>query len=195
MTIHCSLHNGSSHLNRRLRLFCGFVAIQFPLFAGRGGKCIYPTSSGKFPDEISDNFKFSKRGVVAMANSGPNTNGRHVACRPPREALHISPLSIFVEVTGAASQSISQSSAAHIRMVLLCSQFFVSYAKAPHLNGALRGSEPLCLAAQTLHVPLITYSASSDACACDPVCVQVSTLSWGRSLMGKTHSTRWKRFL
>lgn len=43
---------------------------------GRGGKSIYPTANGKFPDEISDNFKFAKRGVVAMANSGPNTNGR-----------------------------------------------------------------------------------------------------------------------
>lgn len=147
MTIHCSLHNGSSLLYRKLRLYCGLVAILFPLSAGRGGKCIYPTSSGKFPDEISDNFKFSKRGVVAMANSGPNTNGRHVACRPSLDALHISPLTIFVEVTGSASQPIIQSSAANIRMVLLCSQFFVSYAKAPHLNGALRGSEPLCLAA------------------------------------------------
>mmetsp|Transcript_11725 Transcript_11725/g.35173 ORF Transcript_11725/g.35173 Transcript_11725/m.35173 type:complete len:164 (+) Transcript_11725:226-717(+) len=61
-----------------------------PTGSGRGGKSIYPTANGKFSDEISDNFKFAKRGVVAMANSGPNTNG---------------------------------------------SQFFIVYAKAPHLNG------------------------------------------------------------
>lgn len=61
-----------------------------PTGTGRGGKSIFPTADGKFADEISDNFKFAKRGVVAMANSGLNTNG---------------------------------------------SQFFIAYAKAPHLNG------------------------------------------------------------
>ena len=45
---------------------------------GKGGKSIFPTANGKFADEIIDhaNLKHSKRGVVSMANSGPNTNGR-----------------------------------------------------------------------------------------------------------------------
>jgi cyclophilin family peptidyl-prolyl cis-trans isomerase len=46
-----------------------------PTGTGKGGKSIYATPNGKFPDEISDALKHSKRGVVSMANSGPNTNG------------------------------------------------------------------------------------------------------------------------
>ena len=61
-----------------------------PTGSGRGGKSIYPTPNGKFADEINENLKHTKRGIVSMANSGPNTNG---------------------------------------------SQFFVTYSKAPHLNG------------------------------------------------------------
>ena len=46
---------------------------------GKGGKSIFGTPNGKFPDEIFDhaNLKHSKRGVVSMANSGLNTNGRY----------------------------------------------------------------------------------------------------------------------
>ncbi|CAK0785817.1 hypothetical protein CVIRNUC_009029 [Coccomyxa viridis] len=48
-----------------------------PTGTGKGGKSIFPTANGKFADEIIDhaNLKHSKRGVVSMANSGPNTNG------------------------------------------------------------------------------------------------------------------------
>ncbi|KAK9802024.1 hypothetical protein WJX73_002799 [Symbiochloris irregularis] len=46
-----------------------------PTGTGKGGKSIYATANGKFGDEIRDTLKHSKRGVVSMANSGPNTNG------------------------------------------------------------------------------------------------------------------------
>ena len=46
-----------------------------PTGTGKGGKSIFPTPNGKFPDEITDTLKHTKRGIVSMANSGPNTNG------------------------------------------------------------------------------------------------------------------------
>lgn len=42
-----------------------------PTNTGKGGDSIY----GKpFKDEIVDSLKHDKRGIVSMANSGPNTN-------------------------------------------------------------------------------------------------------------------------
>ena len=58
-----------------------------PTGTGRGGQSIW---GGKFPDEIRDNLKHTNRGILSMANSGPNANN---------------------------------------------SQFFITYTKAPHLNG------------------------------------------------------------
>eukprot|EP00850_Spirogloea_muscicola_P025439 SM003100S12260 [mRNA] locus=s3100:5:1336:- [translate_table: standard] len=58
-----------------------------PTGTGRGGTSIW---SRKFNDEIREALKHTARGILSMANSGPNTNG---------------------------------------------SQFFISYAKQPHLNG------------------------------------------------------------
>lgn len=56
-----------------------------PTGSGRGGKSIYPTANGKFEDEIRENLKFAKRGALAMANSGKNTNGSQVyLCAAPR---------------------------------------------------------------------------------------------------------------
>jgi peptidyl-prolyl cis-trans isomerase-like 3 len=46
-----------------------------PTGTGKGGRSIYDTPSGKFPDEIVPALKHARRGVVSMANSGPNTNG------------------------------------------------------------------------------------------------------------------------
>ncbi|GFS39932.1 cyclophilin-like peptidyl-prolyl cis-trans isomerase family protein [Actinidia rufa] len=58
-----------------------------PTGTGKGGTSIW---GKKFNDEIRESLKHNARGVLAMANSGPNTNG---------------------------------------------SQFFIIYAKQPHLNG------------------------------------------------------------
>ncbi len=44
-----------------------------PTGSGIGGQNIYDESEG-FADEISDNIKHDKRGMLSMANNGPNTN-------------------------------------------------------------------------------------------------------------------------
>ena len=44
-----------------------------PTGTGKGGQSIFP--GGKFNDEIKDVLKHKVRGMVSMANSGPNTNG------------------------------------------------------------------------------------------------------------------------
>lgn len=43
-----------------------------PTNTGKGGESIW---GGKFSDEIRDELKHKTRGVVSMANSGPNSNG------------------------------------------------------------------------------------------------------------------------
>lgn len=43
-----------------------------PTGTGRGGKSIWNTP---FEDEVSDSVKFDKKGLLAMANAGPKTNG------------------------------------------------------------------------------------------------------------------------
>jgi peptidyl-prolyl cis-trans isomerase-like 3 len=57
-----------------------------PLGTGKGGQSIW---AKPFPDEIRSTLKFNSRGMVAMANSGPDSNK---------------------------------------------SQFFITYAKQPHLD-------------------------------------------------------------
>lgn len=42
-----------------------------PTNIGKGGKSIW---GNKFDDEFKDNIKHNERGMVSMANSGPNTN-------------------------------------------------------------------------------------------------------------------------
>ena len=43
-----------------------------PTGTGRGGESVF---GGKFADEITRELKHTGAGVLAMANSGPNTNG------------------------------------------------------------------------------------------------------------------------
>lgn len=43
-----------------------------PTATGRGGESIW---GGKFEDEVNPNVKFDRKGLLAMANAGPNTNG------------------------------------------------------------------------------------------------------------------------
>ena len=48
-----------------------------PTGTGRGGTSIY---GDKFGDEISKDLRFVGAGILAMANSGPNTNGQSLFC-------------------------------------------------------------------------------------------------------------------
>ena len=43
-----------------------------PTGTGRGGESLWGSS---FEDEVVKDVKFDKKGILAMANSGPNTNG------------------------------------------------------------------------------------------------------------------------
>ncbi|NCU33381.1 MAG: peptidylprolyl isomerase [Candidatus Moranbacteria bacterium] len=43
-----------------------------PTATGRGGQSIW---GGKFEDEVNPEVKFDRKGLLAMANAGPNTNG------------------------------------------------------------------------------------------------------------------------
>ncbi|PNH03678.1 Peptidyl-prolyl cis-trans isomerase-like 3, partial [Tetrabaena socialis] len=61
------------HFHRNIKGF--MIQGGDPTGTGKGGRSIYPTPSGKFPDEIVESLKHAKRGMVSMANSGPNTNG------------------------------------------------------------------------------------------------------------------------
>lgn len=46
-----------------------------PTGTGKGGKSIYNTPHGKFPDELVESLTHSQKGILSMANSGPNSNG------------------------------------------------------------------------------------------------------------------------
>ena len=43
-----------------------------PTGSGRGGESLW---GGKFEDEFSDTIQFDRKGLLAMANAGPGTNG------------------------------------------------------------------------------------------------------------------------
>lgn len=67
-----------------------------PTGTGRGGESLW---GGKFEDEVSSQVKFDRKGLLAMANAGPNTNGSQffitTAATPWLNMRH----TIFGEVT------------------------------------------------------------------------------------------------
>ena len=44
----------------------------YPTGTGRGGESLW---GGKFEDEFNPSLQFDRKGILAMANAGPNTNG------------------------------------------------------------------------------------------------------------------------
>ncbi|ODV76424.1 peptidylprolyl isomerase [Cyberlindnera jadinii NRRL Y-1542] len=68
---HCAM--GTYTGTKVVRNIKGFM-VQFgdPTNTGKGGESIW---GGKFEDEIRQDLKHDSRGTVAMANTGPNTNG------------------------------------------------------------------------------------------------------------------------
>lgn len=43
-----------------------------PTGTGKGGECCW---GGKFEDELCEELKHDRRGILSYANNGPNTNG------------------------------------------------------------------------------------------------------------------------
>ncbi|XP_055334631.1 peptidyl-prolyl cis-trans isomerase-like 3 [Paramacrobiotus metropolitanus] len=64
------------------RVIKGFmVQTGDPTGTGKGGNSIW---GKKFEDEIREDLRHNRRGTLAMANNGPNTNGSqfYIACAP-----------------------------------------------------------------------------------------------------------------
>ncbi|KAL7283699.1 hypothetical protein ACG7TL_003135 [Trametes sanguinea] len=76
-----------------------------PTGTGRGGTSIY---GQKFEDEIHPELRFTGAGILAMANSGPNTNGAIA------EVLRLEPRWLMLRILG--------------------SQFFITLAPTPFLD-------------------------------------------------------------
>jgi cyclophilin family peptidyl-prolyl cis-trans isomerase len=55
-----------------------------PTGTGRGGTSIY---GERFADEIHPELRFVGAGILAMANSGPNTNGQLIHLQGPEADL------------------------------------------------------------------------------------------------------------
>lgn len=57
-----------------------------PTGTGRGGTSVY---GDKFADEIHPELRFVGAGILAMANSGPNTNGTSFEAVSARSLLFL----------------------------------------------------------------------------------------------------------
>ena len=67
-----------------------------PTGTGRGGESLW---GGKFKDEVTPELKFDRKGLLAMANAGPNTNGsQFFITTAPTQWLNMKH-TIFGEVT------------------------------------------------------------------------------------------------
>lgn len=103
-----------------------------PTGTGKGGKSIYPTPNGKFPDEIVDALKHTKRGIVSMANSGPNTNGSQFFITYNKHPhlngqciLHPSQTDMIICATGLLKHILSQMIMIHDLHTVVLSDCFV----------------------------------------------------------------------
>lgn len=67
-----------------------------PTGTGRGGSSIWNKS---FEDEFSSSVKFNKKGLLAMANAGPNTNGSQFFITTAETSWLDKKHTIFGEVT------------------------------------------------------------------------------------------------
>jgi peptidyl-prolyl cis-trans isomerase-like 3 len=96
-----------------------------PSGTGKGGQSIY----GKyFEDELNDSLKHDNRGVISMANRGPNTNGsrqpyeRQIVTAEEQPAWHGSCIVKWPDFDSSP------------RVLCRGAEFFILYEKAAHLN-------------------------------------------------------------
>ncbi|CDR39403.1 CYFA0S03e02938g1_1 [Cyberlindnera fabianii] len=87
---HCA--QGTYTNTKVVRNIKSFI-VQFgdPTNTGKGGESIW---GGKFEDELRQDLRHDQRGVLSMANTGPNTNGSQffivsstTLLKPPEKVL------------------------------------------------------------------------------------------------------------
>ncbi|KAI0267726.1 peptidyl-prolyl cis-trans isomerase-like 3 [Gloeopeniophorella convolvens] len=74
-----------------------------PTGTGKGGQSIWGST---FPDEIRSTLKFNARGVVAMANSGPDTNKSQFFIAYAKQAHLDGKYTIFGKVIDGADSTL-----------------------------------------------------------------------------------------
>jgi peptidyl-prolyl cis-trans isomerase-like 3 len=74
-----------------------------PSGSGKGGQSIW---GGSFADELRSTLKFNARGVVAMANSGPDTNKSQFFITYSKQAHLDSKYTIFGKVIDGADSTL-----------------------------------------------------------------------------------------
>lgn len=74
---------------------------------GTGGESAWPDQP-KFKDEISNKLRHEGKGILSMANSGPNTNGSQAPAGPRPRAparAHPHPRALTLALAAAGSSS------------------------------------------------------------------------------------------